>query len=340
MTQTNGQHFPADFVWGAATVGVPDRGRRAEDGRGPSIWDTFCAHPGQIADGDTGDVACDHYHRYAEDIALMQELGIDAYRFSIAWPRVAARRARAGQRGGPRLLRPPRRRAARGRASRRVTLYHWDLPQALEDAGGWPHARRRRPSPTTPRSSRDARRPGQALDHASTSRRASSLLGYGPASTPRGARRLPAGARGRPPPAARPRPRGPGAAARRAGSQVGIVLTRGRVYPATDDPRDAEAAHDAATASGTAVPRPGPAGRLPGGRPRARSAMPPDGPRRRPEPRSPRRSTSSACNYYSRRLYAADPAASRRSRSRDRRPDDARWAGRSTPRGSTSCSSG
>ena len=130
--------FPTGFLWGTATASYQIEGAVAEDGRGESIWDRFSHTPGKVLGGDTGDVACDHYHRYRDDVALMRELGINAYRFSIAWPRVQPE----GQ--GPlhdpgvdfysrlvdELL------AADIRPW--VTLYHWDLPQALEDAGGWP----------------------------------------------------------------------------------------------------------------------------------------------------------------------------------------------------------
>ena len=77
-----------DFVWGVSTASYQIEGAVSEDGRGPSIWDTFCRQKGRVANGDTGDVACDHYHRFAQDIALMRDLGVRAYRFSIAWPRV------------------------------------------------------------------------------------------------------------------------------------------------------------------------------------------------------------------------------------------------------------
>ena len=140
----------------------------AEDGRGPSIWDTFCAEPGRILDGDTGAVACDHYHRYAEDVALMAELGVDTYRFSISWPRIqpvghAGRPTAEGIDFYDRLVD-----ALLGAGiGPLATLYHWDLPQPLEDAGRL--ARTATPpsaSPTTPRSCGDAlRRPGGALDH-------------------------------------------------------------------------------------------------------------------------------------------------------------------------------
>jgi len=80
-------HRPADIVWGAATAAYQIEGATTEDGRGESIWDRFCATPGAIRNGDTGEVACDHYHRYRDDVALMKRLGLQAYRFSIAWPR-------------------------------------------------------------------------------------------------------------------------------------------------------------------------------------------------------------------------------------------------------------
>jgi beta-glucosidase len=82
------QPFPADFAWGFAASAYQIEGATTEDGRGPSIWDTFARRPGAIADGSTGDVACDHYHRYPEDVRLMAELGARAYRFSVSWPRV------------------------------------------------------------------------------------------------------------------------------------------------------------------------------------------------------------------------------------------------------------
>ncbi len=129
--------FPAGFVWGAATAAYQIEGAHDEDGRGPSIWDTFSHTPGKVANGDTGDVACDHYHRYPEDIALMRELGLGAYRFSIAWPRIfptgMGRPNPAGIDFYRRLVDALR---AAG-IEPYVTLYHWDLPQALQDQGGW-----------------------------------------------------------------------------------------------------------------------------------------------------------------------------------------------------------
>ena len=128
--------FPPGFVWGAATSAYQIEGA-VGDGRGPSIWDTFSRVPGRVRNSDTGDIAADHYHRWREDVALMAQLGLSAYRFSIAWPRIQP--------------------DGRGRADRRgldfyagladelrhngitpvATLYHWDLPQALQDRGGW-----------------------------------------------------------------------------------------------------------------------------------------------------------------------------------------------------------
>ncbi|WP_432930620.1 GH1 family beta-glucosidase [Microbispora sp. CA-135349] len=132
-----GLAFPDGFVWGAATAAYQIEGAAAEDGRGPSIWDTFSKVPGNVADGHTGDVACDHYHRYAEDVRLMTELGLAAYRFSVAWPRIlpagAGRVNAAGLDFYDRLVDEL---LAHGIAPY-ATLYHWDLPQALEDAGGW-----------------------------------------------------------------------------------------------------------------------------------------------------------------------------------------------------------
>src|SRR4051794_18880355 len=129
--------FPPGFAWGFAASAYQIEGAAAEDGRGPSIWDTFARVPGAVADGQTGDVACDHYHRFREDVALMAGLGARAYRFRGSWPR--------GQPGGT------------GAVNQRgldfydrlvdsllaagirplVNLFHWDLPQALQDQGGF-----------------------------------------------------------------------------------------------------------------------------------------------------------------------------------------------------------
>ncbi len=129
--------FPRDFTWGVATSAYQIEGAVDAGGRGASIWDTFAHTPGKVRAGDTGDVACDHYHRYREDVALMADLGVTAYRFSVAWPRVIP--------DGDGAVNP----AGLGFYDRLVdellgygiepwpTLYHWDLPQALQDRGGW-----------------------------------------------------------------------------------------------------------------------------------------------------------------------------------------------------------
>ena len=130
--------FPEGFLWGAATAAYQIEGAVHEDGRGPSIWDTFTHTPGRVVGGDTGDVATDHYHRYLEDADLLSMLGLSAYRFSVAWPRIQPTgRGAANPTGLDFYDRLVDALLARGIAPA-VTLYHWDLPQALEDAGGWP----------------------------------------------------------------------------------------------------------------------------------------------------------------------------------------------------------
>jgi beta-glucosidase len=130
--------FPDGFAWGAATASYQIEGAVAEDGRRPSIWDTFAHTPGRIQNGDTGDVADDHYHRYAEDIALLADLGATHYRFSLAWPRLQPDgRGPLNPAGVDFYSRLIDALLERG-IQPWVTLYHWDLPQVLEDAGGWP----------------------------------------------------------------------------------------------------------------------------------------------------------------------------------------------------------
>ncbi|WP_436760181.1 GH1 family beta-glucosidase [Streptosporangium sp. V21-05] len=125
------------FLWGTATASYQIEGAVAEDGRGISVWDTFTREPGRVRDGDTGDVACDHYHRWPEDIALMSGLGVNSYRFSIAWPRVQPDGKGAINQAGldfyDRLTDALREKDIVPAA----TLFHWDLPQPLEDEGGW-----------------------------------------------------------------------------------------------------------------------------------------------------------------------------------------------------------
>jgi len=135
---TENSSFPQDFLWGAATASYQIEGAVHEDGRGESVWDRFCATPGKVRNGDSGERACDFYHRYREDVALMRELGLNAFRFSIAWPRILP------------MGRGPVNEAGLDFYDRLVdellandiepfaTLFHWDTPQALEDLGGWP----------------------------------------------------------------------------------------------------------------------------------------------------------------------------------------------------------
>ncbi|MFI6025631.1 GH1 family beta-glucosidase [Amycolatopsis magusensis] len=130
--------FPPGFVWGTATAAYQIEGAGPPGSRGPSIWDTFAARPGRTADGDNGDVACDHYHRYPEDLQLLHALGVGAYRFSVSWARLQhAGRGPLNQRGIDFYSRIVDGLLDRG-IEPWVTLYHWDLPQPVEDAGGWP----------------------------------------------------------------------------------------------------------------------------------------------------------------------------------------------------------
>jgi beta-glucosidase len=130
--------FPAGFAWGAATAAYQIEGAVAADGRGPSIWDTFAHTPGVVLGGDTGDVAVDHYHRFREDVALMSSLGLTAYRFSISWSRVQPHGAGPANAKGLDFYRRLVDALLEAGIEPWPTLYHWDLPQALEDAGGWP----------------------------------------------------------------------------------------------------------------------------------------------------------------------------------------------------------
>lgn len=133
----SGLEFPENFLFGSATASYQIEGAATEDGRGASIWDTFSRKPGAVLHGHTGDVACDHYHRLDDDLDLMTSLGLQAYRFSIAWPRIQADgKGAANERGVAFYSRLVDGLLARG-ITPIATLYHWDLPQTLEDAGGW-----------------------------------------------------------------------------------------------------------------------------------------------------------------------------------------------------------
>jgi beta-glucosidase len=130
--------FPDGFLWGAATSAYQVEGATGEDGRGPSIWDTQCGIAGRVANGDTGDVAADHYHRYREDVALMRQLGLQAYRFSVAWPRIQPTGEGPVNQAGLDFYSRLVDELLAADVSPSLTLYHWDLPQALQDKGGWP----------------------------------------------------------------------------------------------------------------------------------------------------------------------------------------------------------
>jgi beta-glucosidase len=129
--------FPKGFRWGTATAAYQIEGAVAADGRGASIWDTFCRQPGKIHNGETGDAACDHYHRWAADVELMKRLNANSYRFSVAWPRVVPDgRGALNQKGLDFYERLTDALLKRG-VEPFLTLYHWDLPQKLQDEGGW-----------------------------------------------------------------------------------------------------------------------------------------------------------------------------------------------------------
>lgn len=244
MTDAKPKLFPAQFVWGSATSSYQIEGACNEDGRGPSIWDTFCRQPGAIYRAANGDVAADHYHRWREDIALMAELGLKAYRFSVAWPRIlpegTGRVNPAGLDFYDRLV--------DGLLEQGIdpylTLYHWDLPQALEDRGGWPA--RQIVDAFVEYATVVGRRLGDRVRHWTTHNEpiCTSLLGYfwgihapgiqNPAAAMAAAYHviLSHGAAVRALRAVLP-----------AGDQLGITINLTPAYPATDTDADREAAH-------------------------------------------------------------------------------------------------
>ncbi|MFF4844639.1 GH1 family beta-glucosidase [Streptomyces collinus] len=235
--------FPPAFLWGAATSAYQIEGAVREDGRTPSIWDTFSHTPGRTIGGDTGDIAVDHYHRYRDDVALMADLGLNAYRFSVSWSRVQPTgRGPAVQVGLDFYRRLVDQLLERG-IKPAVTLYHWDLPQELEDAGGWPER------DTAYRFAEYARLVGEALGDrvenwiTLNEPWCSAFLGYGSG----------VHAPGRTDPAASLRAahhlnlaHGLGAAALRsatpARSQIAISLNSSVVRPVSQDPADLDAA--------------------------------------------------------------------------------------------------
>lgn len=131
--------FPKDFLWGTATAAYQIEGGACADGKGPSIWDRFCQKEGTIQDGHTGDIACEHYYRYLDDVELMGELGIHSYRFSVSWPRIFPEgKGKKNQKGldfYKRLIHALLKKGIKPA----LTIYHWDLPQALQNRGGWPN---------------------------------------------------------------------------------------------------------------------------------------------------------------------------------------------------------
>jgi beta-glucosidase len=232
-----------EFIWGVGTSAFQIEGATREDGRGPSIWDTFCAQPGKVAGGHRGEPACDHYHRWREDVALLGDIGVDAYRFSVSWPRIIPNgRGPVNSRGLDFYERLVDALLERGVAPH-CTLYHWDLPQALEDAGGWL-------SRDTADRFREyaevvAGRLGDRVTAYATLNEpwCSAFLGYQTGAHAPGMTRGPAAAlqaahhlllaHGSALPAIR------GAAP---GAQVGIVLNLNPAYPGSEDPRDIAAA--------------------------------------------------------------------------------------------------
>lgn len=131
--------FPTNFLWGAATASYQIEGAAYEDGRSESIWDRFCATPGKVRNGESGAEACDFYHRYREDVALMRELGISSFRFSLAWPRILPDGTGKVNDRGLDFYDSLVDELLSAGIEPFVTLYHWDLPQTLEDRGGWPN---------------------------------------------------------------------------------------------------------------------------------------------------------------------------------------------------------
>ncbi len=135
--RAGGIDLPRGFELGVATASYQIEGSVHEGGRGPSIWDTFSHTPGRVAGGDNGDIACDHYHRYADDVCLMGDLGVDSYRFSVAWPRIQADGTGPANPAGLAFYDRLVDSLLEQGIAPALTLYHWDLPQALEDVGGW-----------------------------------------------------------------------------------------------------------------------------------------------------------------------------------------------------------
>jgi beta-glucosidase len=237
-----GLSFPPGFLWGVATAAYQVEGAATEDGRTSSIWDTFSHTPGRVVDGDTGDVACDHYHRYRGDVALMAQLGLNSYRMSLSWSRIQPGGQGPVNQAGLDFYQRLVDELLDNNITPWITLYHWDLPQPLEDAGGWPVR------DTANRFAEYA-----ALAHEALGDRVkywttlnepwcSAFLGYGSGDHAPG-RTEPA----RSVPAAHHLMLGHGLAvqamrSQRSDSELGITLNLYAVSPFTDSPEDADAA--------------------------------------------------------------------------------------------------
>src|SRR5438270_7668542 len=172
------EHFPPGFLFGASTAAYQIEGAASEDGRGPSIWAKFSHSPGKIVGDDNGDVACDHYHRYPEDVALMRELGLNAYRLSTSWSRILPEGRGAVNAKGLEFYERLVDAVMTAGIEPWVCLYHWDLPQALEDRGGWQN--RDTASWFAEYAAVTARRLGDRVKHWATFNEpnAASVLGY------------------------------------------------------------------------------------------------------------------------------------------------------------------
>ncbi len=129
--------FRDDFLWGAATASYQIEGAACEDGKGLSVWDTFCKQPGRVFEGHTGDVACDHYHRFKEDVAIMKDIGLKAYRFSVSWPRLLPSGTGTVNQKGVDFYNRLIDCLLNAGVQPFLTLFHWDYPQDLWDRGGW-----------------------------------------------------------------------------------------------------------------------------------------------------------------------------------------------------------
>ncbi|WP_330235042.1 GH1 family beta-glucosidase [Streptomyces sp. NBC_00566] len=235
--------LPTDFRWGTATSAYQIEGAVAEDGRSPSIWDTFSHTPGKIDGDDNGDTACDHYHRWREDIGLMRRLGLDSYRLSIAWPRVMPGGDGPVNAKGLAFYDQLTDALLEAGITPSVTLYHWDLPQVLQDRGGWPE--RETAEHFAAYASAVAERLGDRVTHWTTLNEplCSAWIGHLEGKMAPGWTDLTAAVR-----ASYHLLLGHGLATQaiRAAAptaEVGIVNNLSTVHPATDTPEDAAAAH-------------------------------------------------------------------------------------------------